>query len=551
MPIALAPALAAVASAAPDREAIVHGDLRRTWREVAARAGSLGRALHDSGLGPIEDPAAPIEGWRCPQDRVALYLHNGAEYLEAMLAAFAARAVPVNVNYRYGAEELAYLFADAAPRAVVFHGRFAERLNEVGESLPDDVTLIQVEEPGHPTPLLAGAWAYEELATAGRAELADLAGSCDPADRYILYTGGTTGMPKGVLWHQSDFATGALGVRFGDGEDPYRALAERAARRPGPRALPAAPFMHGAAHWSALSAWLSGGTVVLPERTDGLDAADVLATAERERATSLLIVGDAFARPLVDALATRHHDLSALRHLITGGAILSTDTRAALLDAIPGLEIVDILGSSESGRQAVSRSSAGHTAPTGHFEPGPDAAVVGPAKDRLLSPGDDELGWLAQRGAVPTGYLGDEEKTEATFPVIDGVRWSVPGDRARWLADGTIELHGRESVTINTGGEKVFAEEVEHALKSHPAVYDAVVVGRPSPRWGQEVVAVIQLRHGRDDPGDAALTDHVKAHLAGYKAPRAFRRVDRVERSPAGKADYRWARDQFAGGPAT
>jgi acyl-CoA synthetase (AMP-forming)/AMP-acid ligase II len=543
MTIAIAPALAALAAAIPDREALVHRSVRRTWRELDERIEALGGALAAHGLGPSEDPSAGHDGWHCPQHRIALYLHNCPEYLEAMGAAFAARAVPVNVNYRYGGDELRYLFDDCDPRALVYHRRFAPLVADVREAMPADALLVHVDDDTDEAPV-AGSMPYESLMESSRGSAAPLVSSCDPADRYILYTGGTTGMPKGVLWRQGDFVAGALAVRTAD-EDPHDGLIERARRRPGPVALPAAPFMHGAAHWSALSTWLSGGTVVIPDRPATLDVDDLLGTCERERVTSLLIVGDAFARPIVDGMRAHPYDLGSLRHVITGGAILSDDTKKALLALVPGLEIVDILGSSESGRQAVSRSADDDEVRMGHFRPGPSAAVVSADMDRVLRPGSPEMGWLAQRGHVPTGYLGDPDKTAATFPVIDGIRWAVPGDRARWLDDGTIELHGRESVTINTGGEKVFAEEVEHAVKSHPAVLDAGVVGRPSERWGQAVAAVVQLRTGAQDPGDEALIAHVKGLLASYKAPRSLARVDHVVRSPAGKADYRWARSVF------
>ncbi|HEX8805189.1 MAG TPA: AMP-binding protein, partial [Acidimicrobiales bacterium] len=347
------------------------------------------------------------------------------------------------------------------------------------------------------------------------------------------------------LWRQGDFLATALGVAGTTGE-----LVAAAAARPGLRTLPSAPFMHGAAHWNALSAWTSGGTVVIQDDPTRLVPADVLATCERARVTALQIVGDAFARPLLDEAAAGSYDLSSLRFLLSGGATLSAPVKARLAELVPGVRIVDVLGSSETGRQAVTESRGGRAGdgapgPTGPaaFAPGPTSVVLSEDHTRRLAPGDPEAGWLAQRGRVPLGYLGDPAKTAATFPVIGGERHAVSGDRVRLLADGRIELLGRESVTINTGGEKVFAEEVEQALTSHPAVVDAVVVGRPSERWGQEIVAVLALRPGGGAaPTDDELRDHVRAGLAGYKVPKAFVRVDRVHRSPAGKPDYAWAR---------
>jgi fatty-acyl-CoA synthase len=308
--------------------------------------------------------------------------------------------------------------------------------------------------------------------------------------------------------------------------------------------------MHGAAHWNALSCWLAGGTVIIQGVVDRFDPVDVLDTIEQRGATSLLIVGDPMARPLVDVLrdearAGRTRDLSSLRHLLSGGAVLSPHLKADLLALLPGLTIVDVLGSTESGRQGVARSSAGDTTP-GSFAPSATSTVLSADLTRRLEPGEAELGWLAQSGRVPLGYLGDPEKTASTFPVVDGVRCAVAGDRAVLLPDGRIELHGRDSVCINTGGEKVFAEEVETALKAHAAVLDAVVCGRPSLRWGEEVVAVVSLRPG-STVSDDELRDTAGAHLARYKLPRAIVRVDHVVRAPSGKADYRWARAQVTG----
>jgi acyl-CoA synthetase (AMP-forming)/AMP-acid ligase II len=321
-----------------------------------------------------------------------------------------------------------------------------------------------------------------------------------------------------------------------------------AARTSRLRALPAPPFMHGAAHWNALSAWLAGGTVVIQDHPDRLDPHDVLDVVDRTQASSLLIVGDAFARPLVDALRTGRHDASCLRHLLTGGAVLSAAVKEDLLGLLPDLRIVDVLGSSETGRQGVHTSDAARGAATGTFTRSPTAVVLSEDRRRVLAPGDPELGWLAQTGRMPRGYLGDPAKTARTFPEVDGVRYAVAGDRARVLADGSLELHGRDAATINTGGEKVFAEEVEQALKRHPAVFDAIVVGRPSERWGQEVVGVVQLRPDQPAATDDELRAAAAPHLARYKLPKAFVRVARVERSPSGKPDYRWAAEVAGGG---
>ena len=519
----------AIAAAVPDRECIVWRDRRLAWAEVTDRTRRLAAVLQAHGFAP---PApGPADGWESPHDHVALYLHNGNEYLEGMLGSFKARAAPVNVNYRYVAEELRHVLADSRARAVVFHSEFAPTLAEVLPDLPRLQLLLQVEDTsGHP--LLPGAVAYE-AALAAATPVAPV--GLSPDDLYILYTGGTTGLPKGVLWRQSDFLAAALGLASTTDD-----LVE-AARGTTLRVLAAPPFMHGAAHWNVMSAWCSGGTVVIQDDPSRLDPDDILRTVAREQATSLLIVGDAFARPLVDALRTGRHEVGCLRHLLTGGAVLSAPVKRELLALVPGLRIVDVLGSSETGRQGVHTSDARRGASTGTFEPSPTAVVLSADRRRVLTRGDEELGWLAQSGRVPLGYLGDPDKTHRTFPTVLGTRYAVAGDRARVRADGSIELHGRDSVTINTGGEKVFAEEVEQALKHHPAVFDAVVVGRSSERWGQEVVAVVQLRVDAAPVTDDDLRTTAGEHVARYKLPKAVVRVATVQRSPSGKPDYRWA----------
>jgi fatty-acyl-CoA synthase len=517
----------AVAEVAGARECIVWRDRRLTWADVTERTRRLANGLVERGLG-IHGSLADCAGWESPHDHVALYLHNGNEYLEGMLGAYKARLAPFNVNYRYVAEELAYVLRDAGARAVIFHAAFASTLAAVRDEVPRLDVLLQVDD-GSGAPLLDGAVWYEDALAAASPDRPPLEWS--PEDLYILYTGGTTGRPKGVLWRQTDFLQAALGVRA-----PLAEVVARA-RKGGLRALPSPPFMHGAAHWNALSAWVAGGTVVVQDDVTHLDPADLLAVCERERVTSLQIVGDSFARPLIDELRRAPRELPALRFVMSGGAVLSPSVKRELLDLLPGIRIVDILGSSETGRQGVGQGA------TSSFEREGTSVVLSEDRSRVLAPGDDEIGWLAQTGRVPRGYLGDETKTRETFPVIDGVRYAVAGDRARLSAAGAIELHGRDSVTINTGGEKVFAEEVETALKHHPAVYDALVVGRPSERWGQEVVAVVQLREGTAATDDELRAEAAK-HLARYKLPKAFVHTDHVERSPSGKPNYRWARDQ-------
>lgn len=530
----------AIGAAVPDRECIVWRDRRITWGEVTDRSRRLANALLAEGIGGPVDHASDAPGWVSPHDHVALYLTNGNEYLEAMLGAWKAGAAATNVNYRYTADELAFVLTDAATAAVVYHARFAPVLAAALPHVPTVRTLVVVDD-GSGTEPVAGSLPYEDLLAASPGHPPDVAWS--PDDRYIVYTGGTTGSPKGVLWRQGDFLHTALGVR-GTQEE----LVERACRPDRPRALPAPPFMHGAAHWNALSCLLAGGTVVIQHHTEHLDPADVLDTCEREQVGSLLIVGDAFARPLLDEVRRRPRDLSHLRALMTGGAVLSPKIKAQLVAELPTLRIVDILGSSETGRHGLATTDAHDDAEPGVFAPSDTTVVLAEDRTRRLAPGDPESGWLAQRGRVPLGYLGDEAKTAATFPRIDGAVHAVAGDRARIRADGRIELLGRDSVTINTGGEKVHAEEVEQALKAHPAVYDALVVGRPSERWGTEIVAVLAADPTAPDLDTDAVRAAAGEHLARYKLPKAFVVVDRVQRSASGKPDYAWARRVAAEG---
>ena len=528
----------AVAAAHPSREALVWRGRSFTWAELTERTRRFAGVLAAHGIGrraEVIDPAP----WESAHHHVALYLQNGNPYLEAMVGSWKARAAPVNVNYRYVAEELTHVLTDSAAAVVVYQGCFAARLATVLPQLPTAPLLLRVDD-GSGDDLLPGALDYEAaLAAATPLEPTGLS----PDDLYVLYTGGTTGYPKGVLWRQADFLVSALGLSRRDGTD-FASVDEIVARAAGGdrvRSLPAPPFMHGAAHWNALSTWLSGGTVIIQDHVDRFDAADVLDTAARHGASTLLIVGDAFARPLVDELARHTYELPHLRHVFSSGAILSSPLKQALLDLVPGLRILDVLGSSESGRQGVRRTSATEAARSANFERDATSVVISDDHLRILSPGDTELGWLATRGRVPRGYLGDEAKTRRTFPEIDGQRYAVPGDRARVLADGSIELHGRDSVTINSGGEKIFAEEVEHALKNHPDVHDALVVGRPSERWGQEVVAVVAARPGTT-PTAEALVAEAAEHVARYKLPKAVVFVADVPRSPSGKPDYAAAR---------
>ncbi|GAA5144410.1 acyl-CoA synthetase [Pseudonocardia eucalypti] len=522
----------AVATAVPDRPAVVHGARRTDYRALLDRSRRLARYLHDHGLGCFA-PRASLAGHQSGQHFLAQYLYNSPEYLEGMLGGYLARVAPFNVNYRYVPEELRYLLADARPRAIQYHARFAPVLAAAlaGLSAERPVLLQVADDSGEP--LLPGAVDYESaLASVPPSVPAEPS----PDDVYALYTGGTTGMPKCVLWRQADVAVTGVGLvnrRAGREWDSVAEVVGAIGPRAG-RMLPCAPLMHGAAQWGALLALCTGNTVVFPDQVHRFDPAGVWDAVARERVTQMSIVGDAFGRALVDELARHPRDVSSLKFLVSGGAALQPSVKEGLASLIGGLRLMETIGSSETGVQGAAEGvdKSFHA----------DSRTVLLTEDRsgFLAPGHPGTGWLASRGRVPLGYLGDEAKTSATFPVVNGERLSVPGDRARLLADGRVELLGRDSVTINSGGEKVFAEEVEAAVKRHPDVADAVVCGRPSARWGAEVVAIVAPRSGATLSADALLANCATT-LARYKLPKEIIFVDRVQRSPSGKADYRWA----------
>jgi acyl-CoA synthetase (AMP-forming)/AMP-acid ligase II len=531
----------AVAATIPDRECIIWGDRRYTYADITDRTRRLASFLHRHGFG-VHAERATLAGHESGQDHLGLYLYNGNEYIEGMLGAYKARVAPFNVNYRYVEEELRYLLRDAKARGVIYQATFAPVLERILPELRDLELLIQVaDESGEA--LLPGAVDYEAALASAPPELPPVSPS--PDDLYILYTGGTTGMPKGVAWRQHDIFRAAMGGRtYGTWEliEDTDHLLARVLPGDGVRVMSIPPLMHGAAQWASFYYMTMGGTLVFPANTRTLDPVDVWQTVEREHIIGLSVVGDAMARPLVEELERGNYDTSGFMAFGSGGAMLSEGMKTRILTQMPNILISDVAGASETGAQMGTNSTSGSVS-TGRFVPGPGATVVSEDLTRELTPGEDDLGWLAQKGSVPLGYLGDAEKSARTFPVIAGVRFSVPGDRARYLADGEIELLGRDSVTINSGGEKIFAEEVEQAIISHPAVADVVVAGRPSERWGQEVVAIVQLVEGGAATEEELLAE-AGTHVARYKLPKAFVFLPDIVRSPSGKADYRWAKER-------
>jgi acyl-CoA synthetase (AMP-forming)/AMP-acid ligase II len=518
----LADLFEAVARTVPDAEALVCADgagvsVRWSYAQLDARADRLAHALTAQGIGP--------------HDFVGLHLHNGPEFIEGMLALYKLRAVPVNVNYRYVADELGYLFADSGMRAVITEPDMAPLIDSIRDDLPD-LGAVLVTGDG-----------YDELLATQPQGPVDV-GPRSGDDRYVLYTGGTTGRPKGVLWRHEDIYFASLGGR-GTPSKGVAMLTEpgqivERARRGDPimRRLPLCPLIHGGAMWVALQTLLTGGALVLDSdrHFDPTNALDLLAG---ERVELTMLIGDATARPLADSLAgdRGRWDLSGLQVIASGGAVLSASVKEQLRVLLPGTAVIDTFGASETGGQGrLTRAADGGALRLVTDE---ETAVLG---DDLQPVGPGEVGRLARCGYIPLGYHGDAARTAATFVEVDGVRWSVPGDLARLERDGSITLLGRGSTSINTGGEKVFPEEVENIVKSHPAVFDALVVGVPDERFGERVAAVIAYRPSAEVPTVDELAAHCRVHLSGYKVPRLWVPVARCARLPTGKPDYAWAR---------
>jgi len=525
----LATAYDVVAAAAPDRDALVWKKTRRTYAEVATRTRNLAAFLSRRGIGLRRERDA-LERWECGQATVALLLYNCPEYIESMLGCFRARAVPFNVNQHYRPEEIRSLLDMLGAEAAVYHRSLAPLLDEVAKERR--LVLVDVED-GSGVPPLAGSTSFED--TAGKGSIDANLPAPTPDDLYLVCTGGTTGTPKGVLWRQGDIFVSAMG---GAGVASRESLSAKASAGGGTW-FAAPPLMHAASQWTAFAAIHSGATVVLHDDAAPFDARTILETIARERVNFMSIVGDAFARRLIEELRRKTYDLSSLHTIATGGAFTSEGCKQALFELLPQITIVDGYGASETGGMAYGATRSG--AKSAGFAPAAGGAVLSADRSRFLAPGDDEIGWTARRGPVPLGYLGDRKKTEETFPIIDGQRVAVPGDRARLGPDGVIVLLGRDSLVVNSGGEKIFVEEVEEVIRRHPDVVDALVVGRPSDRFGEEVVGIVQLRpEATRDPYE--LREFTARSIARFKAPQAIAFCERIHRHPSGKADYQWAR---------
>jgi 3-oxocholest-4-en-26-oate---CoA ligase len=531
MAMHFATAFEAVADAVPDATALVHGDARRTWAAYDERAARIASALVDAGLGP--------------DAKVGLYLYNSSEYLEAHYGAFKMRGVPVNVNYRYLDEELWYLLDNADAEALVFHTSLGDRVSRVAGRLPKLRLLVQVDDGGEP---VTGAIPLEELVEAHppmpRIERPE-------SDVYMLYTGGTTGMPKGVMYPQGGICSAFVQLSWPLPGEPVpsevsalgAAVRHIAEEGKTPVSVPACPLMHGTGMWlGALMPHLQGGSVItLASRT--LDAHELLATVQRERATSITIVGDAFAKPIVRAIdeaAQRDepYDLSSLAMVVSSGVMWTAEVKEAVLDRVPQVVLVDAIGSTE-GSMGMSISMRGMPAQTAKFSRSPATKVFKEDLSGEVVPGSGEAGLVAAGGLVPLGYFKDEAKSASTFKVVGGARYSFPGDLALVEADGSITLLGRGSQCINTGGEKVYPEEVEEAVKRVDGVDDCLVVGVPDEKFGEVVTAVVS---GRPDLEAADVIASVKEQLSHYKAPKHVVLVASVPRAPNGKADYKSAK---------
>ncbi|MEE2775236.1 MAG: acyl-CoA synthetase [Acidobacteriota bacterium] len=517
------------ARANPEAAAQIHGDRVVSWAEFDRRTDGVAAALI----------AAGVER----QDKVAQYLYNGIEYMESVFSSFKAGLVPVNTNYRYQEAELLYIWDNADVVSVVFHGEFRDRIERLRPQLPKIRVWHWVDDGSGPCPDWAEPY---EVAAASGASL-ELPWERDGDDLLLLYTGGTTGMPKGVMWRQDDLFEIYNRNRV---PEPYptdggieKILEQKSIDGPGRIGMPACPMMHGTGLLTAIMTLTGGGTVVtLSSRS--FQAEEMLDVISERKVEGAAIVGDAFARPLLQALEDHpgRWDTSSLLGLTSSGVMWSEEIKRGLLKHNPQMILTDALGSSESIGMGKSESTGDEAEETAKFTLG-DFTVVLDDNDLPVVPGSGVAGRIAVRGNLPVGYYKDEEKSAATFPIVDGVRYAIAGDFARVEADGSLTLLGRGSVCINTGGEKVFPEEVEEVLKQHDAVEDAVCVGVPDERFGQAIIALVEAVPG-GDPEEGDVITFVKERLARYKAPKRVLPVESIGRAPSGKVDYKGLRQR-------
>ncbi len=525
----IATVLETVADAIPETIAITQGQSSRTWAALDVRASRLAGFLGQRGV---------VEG-----SVVAIGLPNRIEHVESILAIAKLRAVAANLNYRYRSAEIEHVLNDCAAVALVAEPDVVERTVDASDLINALATMLSVAGPDSASDMVA----FEEaIATSAPTSRVERSGH----DRFIIYTGGTTGTPKATSWRQSRLGATWDGAFAADGMAIPTSLAELAAivveaagRSPRTVVLPACPMIHATGLHTTMGTLTSGGCVAFAP-AGSFDPAAISQTVEQQRVTAMTIVGDAFARPLLEELRSaesrgRAYDISSLQRVASSGVVWSADVKAGLLEFVDA-RLIDVLASSEGGPYAISETRRGAVMPTSRFVLAPAARIID-EDGNDIEPGSGRVGFLASSNfSSPDGYLGDDTKSAATFRLIDGVRWSVPGDRATIEADGRVVLLGRDSSVINTGGEKVFAEEVENVLAEHPLVSDVLVAPSPDPRWGSVVTAIVQAT-ACTPVDDAELSAFVTERLAGYKQPRRYIFVPEIRRSPAGKADRAWA----------
>jgi 3-oxocholest-4-en-26-oate---CoA ligase len=520
--------LDAIADVVPDRTMTLCGSRRSTFAESADRTRRLANFLAGKGFGAHRERDA-LQRWECGQDRVALIMHNDL-YTDMVIGCLKARTVPVNINYHYTPREVAELLDYLQPRAVIYHRSLGAKF--AGVLPPEGADLLVSVDDGSTAPQLAGAVPLDDALAQGDT---DQGVTASPDDLLMICTGGTTGRPKGVLWRQSDIYVSSM---VGADHDSAQEIHDKV-RAGGQPWFAVSPLMHAAGMWTAFSAIMAGTPVVLYDTGKKLDPRSVWQTAEREKVGLMTMVGDAYAAPLVAELRRGQYELSSLYGIGTGGAATNLKYQRALLELLPQITLINGYGSSETGNMGFGRSHGDTRTDTFTLREG--GLVLSEDYSHFLAPGEQEVGWAAREGRIPLGYFNDPDATNKTFPEVAGKRVVISGDRAGLESDGTLRLFGRDSLVVNTGGEKVFVEEVEEVLRAHPAIADALVVGRPSARWGEELVALVEVRDGADI-GHEPLRTHCAEQLARFKAPKEFIFVDHVQRLGNGKADYRWAK---------